>query len=290
MIWCFRPISSWKRQIDAGIYQKLDHAKLSNYGGQDPKMLELMAPHDPDNAYSVAHHWGTTSMGYNVDMINERMENAPVDSWDLILDPDVVKNFADCGVFVVDAPAEIVATTMNYLGFPPGSEEPEHLEAVEEHLAKIRPHLKYFSGSQHMNDLASGDACLGIMYNADLYSAQIGADEGGSGIKLQYVIPKEGALMWVDSMLIPADAGNVDNAHKFIDWVLKPEVGGAISSWVPIANSNVPSLEFVEADIRANEGIFPTPEQMERLFTMHAHTQKFDRKLTRAWTAIKTGR
>ena len=278
-----------ERQIAAGIYQPLDKSKLTNYGNLDEGLMAIMANHDPDNAYAVPNQWGTTAMGYNVDMIMERMPDAPVDSYDLIFKPEIVSKFADCGVVMVDAPGEIIAIALSYLGLDPNSEDSGDLKAATELLKGVRPYIKYFSGSQHMNDFASGDICLGIMWNPDIFFAQMSADEAGHDIRLAWSIPKEGSLLWIDSALIPADAPHPGNAHLFIDHLLRPEVAAAMTNYVPAASPNAASVPLVDEAIRNNRAIFLTEEQKSRLFTVKAHTPRYDRALTRAWAAIRTG-
>ena len=278
-----------ERQITAGIYQPLDKSKLANYGNLDDGLMAIMANHDPDNAHAVPQQWGTTAMGYNVGMIRERMPDAPVDSYDLIFKPEIVSRFADCGVVMIDAPGEIIPIALVYLGLDPNSEDRDDLKAAAEVLKSVRPYIKYFSGSQHMNDLASGDICLGIMWNPDLFFAQMSADEAGHDIELAWSIPKEGALLWIDSALIPADAPHPGNAHLFIDYLLRPEVAAAMTNYVPAASPNAASVALVDEAIRNNRAIFLTDEEKSRLFTVKAHTPRYDRALTRVWAAIRTG-
>ena len=278
-----------ERQIGAGIYQPLDKSKLTNYGNLDGELMAIMANHDPDNSHAVPQQWGTTSLGYNVNMIKERMPDAPLDSYDLIFDPEIVSKFADCGVVMVDAPGEIMAIALNYLGKDPNSEAPEDLEAATELLKGVRPYIKYFSGSQHMNDLANGDICLGIMWNPDVFFAQMSADEAGQGVELALSIPKEGTLLWIDSALIPADAKHPENAHLFINYLLRPDVAAAMTNYVPAASPNAASVELVDEAIKSNGAIFLSDDEKSRLFTVKAHTPKYDRRLTRAWTEVRTG-
>ena len=101
------------RQIQAGVFQPLDKSKLPNLSHMWDKISQRVANFDPDNQYSINYMWGTTGIGYNVDKINERMAEAPVESWRMIFDPDVLAKFADCGVHMLDAADELIPAALN---------------------------------------------------------------------------------------------------------------------------------------------------------------------------------
>ena len=277
------------RQIAAGVFQPLDKSKLGNIGNLDPKIVELVAGHDPDNQHSINYMWGTTGIGYNKAEIEKRMPDAPVDSWDLIFDPEVVAKFADCGVSVLDAPSEIVSAALHYLGLDPNSEDKDDLAKAEEHLLKIRPHLRYFHSSQYINDLANGDICLTVGWSGDIFQARDRAVEADNGIEVVYTIPNEGALVWFDMLAIPVDAPHPENAHKFLDFIMKPEIAADITNYVSYANGNAASLDLVADDVKNDPAIYPPSEVMANLYVPRVNTARFDRIRTRAWTKVKTG-
>lgn len=278
------------RQSQADVYQKLDKSKLPNWEHLDEDILaRLDASHDPDNQYAAPYMWGTTGIGYNVNMVNERMPDAPTDSWAMMLDPDVVKNFADCGVTLLDAPTEVFPATLSYLGMDPTGNDPENLEKALEHLLKIRPYIKYFHSSQNINDLANGDVCVAMGWSGDMYIARDRAAEAGEGIEVDYVIPKEGALIWFDVMAIPADAPNPDNAHKFLDFIMRPEIAADITNYVWYASANASATELVDEEVTGDPAIYPPQEVKENLFPAVVQPPQYDRLMTRAFTKLKTG-
>ena len=177
------------RQIVAGVFQPLDKTKLANIDNMDAQIAEVVAEHDPGNEHSVNYLWGTTGIGYNKAMIEERMPDAPVDSWAMMFDPEIVANFADCGVSMLDAPAEMIPAALNYLGLDPASQDKGDLAKAEEHLQKIRPHIRYFHSSQYINDLANGDICMAIGWSGDVLQARDRAAEAGKGVEVVYSIP-----------------------------------------------------------------------------------------------------
>lgn len=279
-----------ERQIQAGVFQALDKSKLPNYANLDKDILERVAAHDPGNKYAIPYMWGTTGIGYNVNMVEERLgADAPTDSWDLIFKPEVVSKLADCGVTLLDAPSEVIEIAMNYLGLDPNSENSEDLQKAEDLVMQIRPHIKYFHSSQNINDLANGDICVAMGWSGDMFIAADRAAEADQGVEIEYVIPKEGTVIWFDLMAIPADAPHPENAHAFLNYIMRPEVTAAITNYVWYANANDASRELVDQEILENPAIYPPPEVKAHLFPDIAESPQVTRLRTRAWTRIKTG-
>ncbi len=231
-----------ERQIKAGVFQKLDKAKLPNLKNMDEAIATRIANHDPGNEHSVNYFWGTSGVGYNEAKILERLPNAPVNSFAMFYDPAIVSKFKDCGVTVLDAPSEIVGTVLLYLGKDPNSEKPEDLKAAEDVLMKIRPNIRYVNSSKYIDDLANGEVCLSLGWVGDVFQARDRATEAGKGVTLKYNIPKEGAIMFFDMLAVPADAPHPINAHLFIDYLMRPEIAAKNSDFVHYANSNKASL------------------------------------------------
>ena len=152
------------------------------------------------------------------------MPDAPVNSWDMIFKPEVIAKFADCGVHVLDSPDDLIPAALNYLGLDPNSKDPGELQKAGDLLKSIRPSIQKFHSSEYINALANGDICMAVGYSGDVLQARDRAAEAGNNINIVYSIPKEGALMWLDAMSIPADAPHPDEAHAFINFMLKPEI------------------------------------------------------------------
>ncbi len=233
--------------------------------------------------------WGTTGIGYNVNMINERMENAPINSWELIFNPEILAKFADCGVSLLDAPDELIPAALIYLGLDPLSEDVADLQAAEQLIRDIRPHIRSFNNSQYISDLANGDICIAHGYSGDILQARDRADEAENGIEINYSIPKEGAIIWFDMMAIPVDAPNPQNALKFINYIMRPEIAAEITNYVWYANANKASYDLIDEEIRNDKSIYPPEEVKAKLVATRSYSLEFDRLLTRAWTRIKTG-
>ena len=278
-----------ERQITAGVFARLDRSRLSNYGNLDATILERVAAHDPGNEHAVPYMWGTTGFGYNVATVAAVMSDAPTSSWRMLFDPDVVAELADCGVTLLDAPTEVFANLMGYLGRDPNSESPEDVELFEEHLLKVRPHIRYFHSSQNINDLANGEICVAMGWSGDMLIARDRALEAGQGVEIAYTIPQEGAVIWFDNLAIPSDAPHPENAHLFLDYMMEAEVAAAISNYVFYANANSASLPYVDDEVKSDPSIYPSDAVKENLFADLADSPAFTRLLTRAWTRVKTG-
>ena len=278
------------RQIQAGIYQKIDKSKLANYKNLDPQILEALAGFDPGNEYAVPYFWGTVGIGFNVDKVKERLgDNAPVDSLDLLFKPENAAKLQDCGIAMLDAPSDMFQTVLKYMGKDPHtSSEADYAEAAAL-FATIRPFVKYFHSSQYINDLANGELCAVIGWSGDVFIAASRAEEAGNNVHVDYRIPKEGSLLWVDSLAIPKDAKNVDNALKFIDYLNDPQVAANGVNYVSYASPNLAALDLVNPDIKNNPSIYPTPEVKKNLFPDMQVGPELERLRTRTWTAIKTG-
>jgi putrescine transport system substrate-binding protein len=279
-----------ERQIKAGVYQKLDKSQLPNLKYLDPGMLKQIQVYDPGNEHSVPYMWLTDGPGYNVAKIKERMPDAPVDSLRMFYDPAVIAKFQDCGVSVLDAPAEVVGTVLIYLGKDPKSESPEDLKAAETVLLSIRPYLRYVHSSRYIDDLANGETCLALGWSGDVKQARDRAKDAGKGIEIKYAIPREGTIMNFDMFAIPADAPHPHNAHVFINYLLEPEVAAKNSNLVKYANINTASTPMLVDAVKGDPNIYPPPDIQAKLVPEPPRSQEFQRLLTRTWTRFKTGK
>jgi putrescine transport system substrate-binding protein len=279
-----------ERQIQADIYQKLDKSQLPNLANVDPDVARAEALYDPGNQYSVDYMWITSGVGYNVGAIRARLKDAPVDSWRMVFDPAIAAHFADCGISILDAPSEVVATVLLYLGRTPMSSSLEDLEAAEAALKAIRPYVRYIDSSRYIDNLANGDICLAMGWSGDVKQAHDRAQEAGKGVDLAYSIPKEGAISNYDTLAIPADAPHVRNAHLFINFLLRPDIAARNSNLIKYANAVSPAIQPLDPAVANDPGIYPLPGVRARLVPERARDAAYQRLLTRMWTRFKTGR
>ena len=277
--------SFMENQIKAGVFQKLDKSKLPGLSNLDPSVLAKTDAHDPGGDFSVNYMYGTTGIGYNEDAVEER--GGDVESWDIIFNPDELAKYEDCGVAMLDAPSEIVEVALNYLGYDPDTENTKANQEALELLNQIRPYIKYFDSSQYIDDLANGEICLAVGWSGDVFLA---ADDAAEDVSVWYSIPNEGTVIWFDMMGIPADAKNVDNAHQFIEYILRPEVVAEITNYVWYSNPNLVANTtegLIDPDILEDPAIYPTEETLTMLFADTADSPQKSRISSRIFNSFK---
>ena len=291
------PTSSYfSRQIKAGVHLKLDKSKLPNLANMWPWVMDKLAKFDPGNAHGVDYMWGTTGVGYNTGKIKAIMPDAPIGSWKMVFDPAVVAKFKDCGVMMLDADDEIIPAMLSYLGLNPDTKNPADFKKAEDALLKIRPFVRKFHSSEYINAMANGEVCLAVGWSGDFSQAQSRAadknktiTDDAKKIDIAYFIPKEGAAMWFDSLAIPADAPDKEEAYAFINYMMKPDVIAKCTKAVGYANGNLASQKLIDPAIMGDNTVYPDKDTQARLFTLSPLDQKTQRARTDAWRMVKTG-
>ena len=282
--------SNMSRQIQAGTLMQLDKSKIPNVSHAWPLINERLAAYDPGNEHAVNYMWGTTGLGINVDKVKERLgDDVELNTWDLLFKPENAEKLADCGIHVLDAQEDMIQSALNYLGKNPDSKETADIEEAGALLQSVRPYIQKFHSSEYINALANGDICLAVGYSGDVLQARDRAAEADNGVTVEYVIPKEGALMWFDSFVIPKDAPHPDEAHAFINFMMKPEIAAKNSNYVYYANGNVDSQSMLEEDVIDDPAIYPDEDTLSRLFTSTSYPPPVQRVITRLWTNLKAG-
>lgn len=279
-----------QRQIQAGVFMPLDKGKLPNLVNVWPEIAQRLAAYDPGNKFAVNYMWGTTGIGYNVKAARERLgEGAAIDSWDIVFKPEMLARFKDCGVHMLDSAEDILPAALHYLGLDPQSTKPDELEKAAALLGKIRPSVRKFHSSEYLNALAGGEICLVVGWSGDIKQAKNRAAEARNGVEIGYAIPKEGAQMFFDNLAIPKDAPHPNEAHAFINYLLKPEVAAKNSDFVAYANGNLASQKFIGKAVLGDKGVYPDAATMAKLYTIQARGPRDQRAVNRLWTRIKTG-
>ncbi|MBY5784247.1 polyamine ABC transporter substrate-binding protein [Rhizobium leguminosarum] len=278
-----------QRQIQAGVFQKLDKSKLPNISNMWDVIQKRTAEYDAGNEHAVDYMWGTDGIGYNVMKVAEILGPDVKPGLEVIFDPKVAEKFKDCGIYVLDTPKDVISTAFRYLGLDPNSTKAEDFKKAEELLTAVRPNIRKFHSSEYINALANGDICIAFGYSGDMLQARDRAAEAKNGVEVNYSIPSQGAQMWFDMMAIPADAPHVAEAHEFLNYMMKPEVIAKASDHTFYANGNKASQQFVSKEILEDPAIYPTEEVMKNLFTVKPWDPKTQRLGTRLWTKVVTG-
>jgi putrescine transport system substrate-binding protein len=279
-----------QRLIRASVFQKLDRSKLPHLKHAWPEIQARLAAYDPGNVYGVNYMWGTTGIGVNRAKVKERLGDVPLDSWNLLLDPELSGKLKDCGIHVLDAPEDMLPGVLKALGLDPDSKKQEDLQKAADALIRVRGNIRKFHSSEYINALANGDICMAVGYSGDILQARKRALEAKNGVDIGYVIPREGALMWFDAMAIPADAPHPAEAHAFIDFMLRPDIAAANTDFLSYANGNLAAKDLIRPEIASDPGIYPDAQTFARLVTNSAYDERTQRIVTRLWTRIRTGR
>jgi putrescine transport system substrate-binding protein len=277
------------RLANVGIFHPVDFEKLPNWHHLDQALIDKANEKYSSGLQGVPLFWGTTGITYNVDLIKERMPNAPLDSSALIFDPEIISRFTDCGISFLDDPTSVIPMAMLFLGYPANSVDIAQLREVEALVKAVRPYITYFSSTKLLLDLPSEEVCIAMSWSGDYSVATNRAREAGIDINLAYIIPKEGGGMWFDSMYIPEDAPHRENAYLFLNYMLRPEVIAASSNYIGYANANKSATPLVNPNLTEDIAVYPDKETLSRLETTEVLAPKEERKRSRTWTRIKTG-
>ena len=277
------------RRIRAGGFRPLEKARLANLGNLDPAIMARMQRWDPGNLYAVPYMWGTTGIGFNRDMIAARDPAAPIGSWRMLFDPATVAKFADCGVWLLDEPDEAIPAALAWLGEDPDSHDRRVLARAEAALVAVRPHVRRFHNSAQIEALAQGEICLAMGWSGDMLQARERAREAGKGVVIDYAIPREGAQMWFDMMAIPTDAPSPGNAHRFIDYLMRPEVIARASNHVFYANANARAAPHLDPALVRDPAVYPPPAVRARLFVTRPWPDDLRRFAAALWERVKRG-
>jgi len=279
------------KQIKAGVYQELDKSKLPNWKNLDEDLLKAVGDaSDPGNKYAFPYMWGSIGIGYNPEKVKAALGIDKIDSWDVVFKPENIAKLKSCGVSFLDAPTEMIPAALHYLGKPTNSKEKGDLKAAEDLFMKIRPSVTYFHSSKYISDLANGNICVAVGYSGDLEQSKARAHEAGDKVKLDYVIPKEGAGTFYDMVAIPKDAENVEAAYKWMDFLMQPEVMAEITNAVRFPNGNKAATPLVDKDISGDASIYPSDEVKKQLYAISDQDPATLRLVTRSWTKIKSGK
>ncbi len=286
------PTAHWARlQMDGALLRKLDKSKLSNLGNLDPAIQAKLSKLDPNNEHLVDWLWGYTTVGINVDKVKAALGALPMpdNAWELIFNPKYASKLKSCGVSFLDSPSEVLPAALIYMGKPAYSKSLADYNEAGKMLQAIRPYVTLFSSSGYINDMANGAVCVALGWSGDMNIARQRAIDAKNGNHIQVLIPKSGAALIFDTMAIPTDAPHPNNAHLWINYILRGQVHASLTNKVFYANPNTASLKFVRKDIAENKTVFLADEDLKRMVAPEALSNDLRRGVTRIYTRFKTG-
>ena len=278
----------FERQRQAGIYRKLDKAALPNLINADPDIMRRLAVYDPANLYAIPYMFTTVGLGYNVEKVRARLGVARPDSWALLFDPNNAVKLKDCGISIIDSAMDVFQAAMIYLGRDPNRLDPRDVADASAALLKIRPFVRNIDPAP-VADIANNSICLSLGWSGDIEAARSRANEAKTGANIAYFVPREGSIVTVDMLAIPADAPHPHNAEIWMNYLMRPDVMAAITNYIRYPNGYHASLPLVQASVKNDEAIYPNQATLARLISPKTVPLDYSRLVTREWTRFRTG-
>lgn len=229
-----------------GLIQKIDKSKLINFKNIDPSLINK--PFDLKNEFSVPYLWGSTGICYNDKYVKET-----VDSWESIFN-----NKYKGKILLMDDVREVFHIALKLLGYSGNETNPEHIKQAYEKLRDLVPNVKIYNSTSPKLNYINEEVVIGMNFNGEAYIASL------ENSNIKYTYPKEGVILWMDSFAITTNAQNVDNAYKFIDFLLRPDVAKQVSESLGFATANKAALSLLSKEIRNNPTIYPSKEVQEK--------------------------
>ncbi len=276
------------RGLAAGALKAIPHEGLKGYANLDADLLKKLAAVDPGNRYGVPYTWGTLGLGMNVEALEQRLPDVPLNSLDLLFKPEYASRLKDCGIAILDSPQEVIGLALHYLGKDPYSTDKQDLSAAQALLLQLQPSVLYVATGRQISDLANGSVCLALTYNGDASMAADQARKAGKPFEIAYRIPREGTLVWQDNLAIPKDAPHPEAARAVIEFMLRPESVAALTNTLFFATANQAATPLVDAAVRNDPDIFPPADLRQRLYADRSMSLKDLRQRTRLWTTFRS--
>ncbi|WP_304334989.1 polyamine ABC transporter substrate-binding protein [Conchiformibius steedae] len=285
-------LSNIGRQIKAGAYQPIDKSQIPNYNNLDPELMKLMDQVDPGNKYAVPYFWGVNTLAINTAAVKKAIgsDKLPDNEWDLVFNPEYTSKLKSCGISFFDSPVEQFPLALKYIGKDPNSEKPEDLEAAAAMMKTVRGDIKRFSSSGYIDNLAKGELCVAIGYGGDLNIAKRRAKESGGNIDISVLTPKTGVALWIDAFMIPKDAKNTANAHKYINHTLNPQVAAKNGNFVTYAPAAKQARELMKPEFAQDTSIFPSEEVKANSYVVLPKSPEAIKLQTKLWQGLKAGK
>ena len=262
-----------QRMIENDLLAEINWDNIPNVKNMDPTYMEQSKSFDPENKYSVPYCVGTVGILYNKSMVKE-----PVDSWDILWDP----KYKD-SILMQDSVRDAFAVALKRLGHSINSTEVDQLAAAAEDLMEQKPLVQAYVVDQVRDKMIGNEAALGVIYSGEAgYTKRENPD-------LEYVIPKEGSNVWLDSWVIPKNAKNKENAEKFINFMCRPEIALMNFEYLTYSTPNLKAREMIEdEEIRNSKILFPEPEDLINCETFQFLGDDVDSYYNELWNKVKS--
>ena len=274
--------------IKADIFLALNYQLLPDVKELNQEIMNKLSDIDPHHRYGLPYLCGTTGIGYDVDQIKTILPDTPLDSWGLIFSKENAEKLSRCNIALSDSATDVFQAALLYLGYSPSTTDLKAWKEATDIIMNIRPYIKYFSSSGQTQSILDRQVCITQGWSTYIHVAKKEGEKLIPPCNISYIIPKEGAVMWIDMMAIPKHAPHPLYAHKFINFILRPENIAAISNKIGAPNAIEASYPLINPELRKNETLFPSAEVLKKLHSETVYSTKFQRYISRTWLKIKT--
>lgn len=262
-----------QRMIENDLLSEINFDNIPNLKNIGKQYLERSRQFDPENKYSVPYCWGTVGILYNKMMVDE-----PVDSWSILWDPKYKDN-----ILMQDSVRDAFGVTLKYLGYSLNSIDLDELTEAKNLLIEQKPLVQAYVIDQVRDKMIGNEAALGVIYSGEAIYTQ------KENPNLEYVIPKEGSNIWIDSWVIPKNAEHKENAEKFINFLCRPDIALMNFEYITYSMPNEAARELIEDEsIRNSEIAFPDLSKYDNLETFQYLGTEADQVYGDLWNKVKS--
>ncbi|MGP0172960.1 polyamine ABC transporter substrate-binding protein [Pseudomonas sp. NCHU5208] len=261
----------------------LDYSQLPNASHLDKQLLSKLAAVDPQNRHAVPYLWGAVGLAINTPKAEAAYGGPLPDSWSLLFNAQQSARLASCGISVLDAPDEALSILLNYQGRSLARSSPSRIQRAGKVLDGLRPNLRYVDSERYIDDLAQGKLCLAMAWIGDALAA------AQAGQPVRFVVPEEGSVLFIDNLVIPATASQPELAHRFIDYLMQPQVIARITAETLYPNGNADSAQFLDSTLQKQPGLYPDQDTKRRLFPLDVLPQKQAEVREQVWQYFRDG-
>jgi len=262
-----------QRMIENDLLAKINFDNIPNIKYIGDTYLEQSRQFDPDNLYSVPYCWGTVGILYNKTMVDE-----PIDSWSVLWDEKYKDN-----ILMQDSVRDAFAVALKYISASLNSTDLNELEEAKQLLIDQKPLVQAYVIDQVRDKMIGNEAAIGVIYSGEAIYTQ------AENPNLEYVIPKEGSNLWIDSWVIPKNAQHKENAEKFINFLCRPDIAKMNFDYITYSTPNTGARELIEDPaIRNSKIAFPEPEDLVNCETFRFLGDKYDAIYNQLWREVKS--
>ena len=262
-----------QKMLDNGLLAEINFDNVPNLKNIGQRYMDKSREFDPENKYSVPYCWGTVGILYNKTMVDE-----PIDSWSILWDDKYRDN-----ILMQDSVRDAFGVTLKYLGYSLNSTDLDELTEAMNLLIVQKPLVQAYVIDQVWDKMIGNEAAIGVIYSGEaIYTQNENPD-------LEYVIPKEGSNIWIDSWVIPKNAEHKENAEAFINFLCRPDIALMNFDYITYSTPNTAARELIEdEDIRSSKIAFPDDSELEHCETFHYLGDEADAVYMDLWNKVKS--